>query len=166
MPRLHSRLFVAGTALLVVASLSLVSAQPGLPQGAAVRDRVRSYRQTHERAILEELRQLVALPNVARDVEDIAKNAALLRQMLERRGFTTQTLTVAGAAPAVYGSLVAPGATRTVVFYAHYDGQPVTPADWKTPAWAPVLRAGTIESGAAEVSWDAVPASVPGEYRL
>ena len=131
-----------------------------------MRERIRAYRQSKERLILEELRQLVALPNIARDSEAIAKNAALLRQMLERRGFTTQALTVAGAPPAVYGSLAVPGATRTIVFYAHYDGQPVTPADWKTPAWAPVLRSGAMEAGAAEVPWDTVPAVIPGEYRL
>ena len=31
-----------------------------------------------------------------------------------------------GGPPAVYGELPAPGATRTLVLYAHYDGQPST----------------------------------------
>ena len=163
--RLARQSFVV-SALLVVASLTLTAAQSGPSQATDVRQSIRTYRQAHERAILEELRQLIALPNVAADVDDIARNAALLRQMLERRGFTTQTLTVPGAPPAVYGSLIVPKATRTVVFYAHYDGQPVTPADWKTPAWMPVLRAGTLEASAAEVAWDAVPAPIPGEFRL
>lgn len=48
----------------------------------------------------------------------------------------------------MYGHLIVPGATRTAVFYAHYDGQPVSPADWSTPAWTPVLRSGTLEAGA------------------
>jgi acetylornithine deacetylase/succinyl-diaminopimelate desuccinylase-like protein len=26
------------------------------------------------------------------------------------------------------------------VFYAHYDGQPVTPSEWTTPPWKPTLR--------------------------
>ena len=86
--------------------------------------------------------------------------------MLERRGFTTQLLSVSDTPPAVYGSLSVPGATRTVVFYAHYDGQPVTPADWTTPAWSPVLRSGTLEAGASEVPWSALPARISGEYRL
>ena len=33
-----------------------------------------------------------------------------------------------GSPPAVYGELRTPGATRTIVMYAHYDGQPVDPA--------------------------------------
>jgi acetylornithine deacetylase/succinyl-diaminopimelate desuccinylase-like protein len=166
MSRLYLRR-IAVVSCLVSATASTAVGQVGRDSAAvAIRDAVRSYRQAHERAIVEELRQLVALPNVARNAEDIASNAALLRQMLERRGFTTQTLSVAGAPPAVYGSLAVHGATRTVVFYAHYDGQPVTPGDWKTPAWTPVLRAGTIEAGAADVAWDALPDTIPGQYRL
>ena len=158
----HSRLGSSPTlAMLVVGSGILPAQRRHRRRRCLVRDRVAPIAQAHEPAILEELRQLVALPNVARDAEDIASNAALLRQMLERRGFTTQTLTVPDAPPAVYGSLDVPGATRTVVFYAHYDGQPVTPADWATPAWAPVLRGGTLEAGAAEVPWDALPPRIP-----
>ena len=34
-----------------------------------------------------------------------------------------------------------PGATRTIVFYAHYDGQPVTPSEWDTgKPFTPVLK--------------------------
>jgi acetylornithine deacetylase/succinyl-diaminopimelate desuccinylase-like protein len=142
------------------------SAQQVRSSASALAAQVRVWREAHERAILTELRDLVAVPNVARDAADIARNAALLRQMLERRGFATQLLTVPDAPPAVYGSLTVPGATRTVVFYAHYDGQPVTPADWTTPAWSPVLRGGTIESGAAVIPWEHLPARIPGEHRL
>ena len=153
------RLFAAGTALLVVASLSFASAQPGQPRsGAAVRDQVRSYRQAHERAILEELRQLVALPNVARDAEDIAKNAALLRQMLERRGFTTQTPDgPRGAAGRLRRALRSP-ARRAPSSSTRTTTASRSPRGWKTPPWTPVLRAGTLEAGAAEVPWDALPA--------
>lgn len=143
-----------------------VDAATGPAAGAGLRDRVRSYRQAHEAAILRELRELVAVPNVARNPSDIARNAALLRQMFERRGFSSQLLTVDDAPPAVYASLVVPGATRTIVFYAHYDGQPVSPADWRTPAWEPVLRLGTIESGAATVPWESLPSPVPAEARV
>lgn len=132
----------------------------------AMRQAVRTYRETHEHAILGELRDLVSIPNVARDADGIARNAARLVAMLERRGFRARLLTVSGAPPAVYGALDVPGATRTIVFYAHYDGQPVVPAEWASPAWEPVLRTGTLQTGAPVVAWDALPARVPGEYRL
>ena len=45
----------------------------------------------------------------------------------------------------VYGEILTPGAKRTVVFYAHYDGQPLDPKEWKTPPWQPVLRDKSLE---------------------
>src|SRR5690606_13513438 len=66
----------------------------------------------------------------------------------------------------VYGEVKVPGATRTVVFYAHYDGMPVNPTEW-APGWepfqpkfatAPVNRGGTVieraaVSGAINPEW-------------
>ncbi len=41
----------------------------------------------------------------------------------------------------VFGELKTPGAKQTIVFYAHYDGQPVTPEDWETKApFTPVTK--------------------------
>lgn len=154
--RMFAALLATGVAL----------AQGSAPDPEALRSHVRAHRQQHEAAILTELRDLLALPNVASSREDIARNAALLQQMLGRRGMQTRLLTVDNAPPAVFGSLERPGATRTVVFYAHYDGQPVNPAQWATPPWTPTLRAGTLEAGAAEIAWDRLPTPVPGEYRI
>ena len=44
--------------------------------------------------------------------------------MLDRHGFAGEILETAGN-PLVYGALNMPGATRTILFYCHYDGQPV-----------------------------------------
>ena len=108
---------------------------------------VNSYRAAHERDILRELSSLVALPNQAADDADIRRNAALLVTMLERRGVAARLLEGPAGPPAVYGELRAAGATRTVVFYAHYDGQPVSPERWATPPYAPVLRDAALEAG-------------------
>ena len=32
--------------------------------------------------------------------------------------------------PVVYGEVNVPGAAKTIIFYAHYDGQPVNPSLW------------------------------------
>jgi len=43
--------------------------------------------------------------------------------------------------PLVYGALAVAGATRTVLFYSHYDGQPVDRAKWNQPdPFVPVVR--------------------------
>ncbi len=98
------------------------------------------WREIHERAILAEFLDLLALPNLARNDGDIRRNAAAVSALLEKRGVKTRLLEVSGAPPAVFGEILTPGATRTLVFYAHYDGQPVDPKEWATPPWQPVLR--------------------------
>ncbi len=60
--------------------------------------------------------------------------------MLTQRGVAARLLELEGAPPAVLGELTTPGATRTLVLYAHYDGQPVDPSQWATPPWTPTLR--------------------------
>src|ERR1700753_1951033 len=92
---------------------------------AAVGDQVRAYRVAHETRILEDYSRLLEIPNVATRVSDIEKNAAFITDALNKRGFQTRLLSAGpGTPPAIYGELAAPHAKRTVVFYAHYDGQP------------------------------------------
>jgi acetylornithine deacetylase/succinyl-diaminopimelate desuccinylase-like protein len=108
----------------------------------------------HEEAIVGELRELLALPNVATSEADIRANAALLVRMLEKRGIAARILETPGAPAAVYGELPSPGAKRTLLIYAHFDGQPVSPESaWKSPPFEPTLRAGRLEDGAAAVAW-------------
>ena len=125
---------------------------------------VRAWRKAHETEIVRELASLVALPNLARDAAPIRANADHLVAMLTRRGMVTRLLELDGAPPAVYGEKRVPGAKRTVVFYAHYDGQPVDPAKWHGEPWKPLLRDRGLEDGGAEIPLDRVP--YPPEARL
>ena len=123
----------------------------------------RSWRETHERPILTEFMDLLAMPNLARDDANIRKNAAAIVTLLEKRGVKTRLLEEAGVPPVVFGEIQTPGATRTLVFYAHYDGQPLDPKEWATPPWQPVLRDGPLnrdsrviqlpESGPVNPEW-------------
>jgi acetylornithine deacetylase/succinyl-diaminopimelate desuccinylase-like protein len=112
-----------------------------------VRRAVRGYHQAHNAAILRELWDLLAIPNVARDSANIQRNAAALTRMLEKRGVSARVLEGPGSPPAVFGELRVPDATRTVMFYSHYDGQPVDTSQWATPPWTPVLRDGPLDAG-------------------
>src|SRR5437660_641858 len=104
-----------------LAALLLVVA--GASQGqtaASVREQAERYRRGAEPAILRELAELVAIPNLASDRPNIERNARRLVEMMRARGIEAKLLETPGAPPAVYGDLPAPGARRTVVFYAHY----------------------------------------------
>lgn len=131
------------------------------------RDSARAYRERNEAAILREFSQLLSIRNLAGDSADIRRNAEYLVGMLVRRGFRdTRLLTVPGGPPAVYGELATPGATRTLVLYAHYDGQPVDTAQWTTPPWSPTLRTRDLSKGGTVIPLPKDGERVDSEARL
>lgn len=143
------------------------SAEGTATTGAAARAAARVYREQHEGAILTEFAELLALPNLASDSVGIWRNANHLLTMLERRGFTNrQLLTVPGGPPSVYGELSSPGATKTLVLYAHYDGQPVKAEDWTSPPWQPVLRTAEPKEGGRVIPIPTGNGRVDGEARI
>ena len=94
----------------------------------------------HQREVVNELLEALAIPNVAADKPGIRRNADHLKVMLARHGFAAEILETTGN-PLVYGALDVPGAARTVLFYCHYDGQPVDRAKWNQPdPFTPVVR--------------------------
>src|SRR6267143_6627838 len=118
---------------------------PALPAGS-----VRDYRRAHEHEILKESLELLAIPNVASDRENIRRNAAAIVAMMQRRKLQPKLLEASdpAAPPAVYGEWKTPGVSRTLILYAHYDGQPTDPNKWSgTLPWQPVLRSAALESG-------------------
>ncbi|MEJ7812181.1 MAG: M20/M25/M40 family metallo-hydrolase [Gemmatimonadaceae bacterium] len=164
--------FVAALGFASIAGSTFAQGRPVVPgnDARAVRDRVRAYRVAHEGAIVRELAALLAIPNIARDSANIRRNADTLVAMLRGRGVEARTLESPGGAPAVYGELRTPGATRTLVLYAHYDGQPVDTTQWASPPWRPTLRDGPLEEGGRVVEMPAA-GSAPGsafgpEWRL
>ena len=134
---------------------------------AAVRDAVRAFRSAHDNTVVDELSQFLAIPNLASDSAHIRQNAEHLMRMMTARGIRTKLLeSASGSPPAVYGELPAEGATKTIVFYAHYDGQPVDTTQWVTKPWRPVLRDGPLESEGKVIELPTTPGQVRGEWRL
>lgn len=153
---------------LAAAALAGAAAATAPLDAQPARDLVRAVRIWHEprqAQIVRELAGLLAIPNLASDSVNIRRNADTLVAMLTRRGFAARRLENGPHPPAVFGERRTPGATRTVVFYMHYDGQPVTPAQWTTPPWQPVLRTRALEAGGQPMP---IPATgrVDGEARL
>ncbi|WP_404710783.1 M20/M25/M40 family metallo-hydrolase [Sphingomonas sp. MMS24-J13] len=105
------------------------------------RDKVRAWRQAHEQQIYADFTKLLAMPNVASKLADVDANAAYIQGLLEARGFTTRLLRAAPGTPgSIFAELKVPGAKRTVLFYAHYDGQPINQQGWLNPPFQPTLR--------------------------
>lgn len=136
------------------------------PPATAAAEAARQWRRQHERAILDEFVALLAIPNVLSDSTNIRRNAEAIGALLEKRGIAVKLVAVPGGSPVVVGELSAPGATRTIGFYAHYDGQPVDPRDWATPPFSPTLRDRPLEDGGRVLPLPPAGAAVDPEARL
>jgi acetylornithine deacetylase/succinyl-diaminopimelate desuccinylase-like protein len=149
-------------ALLGVLMPGAIRAEPA----DALQSRVRSWRASHEVEILRELAQLLMIPNVASDTGNIRRNADAIVALFARRSIAARLLESPGAPPVVFASLPARGARRTVIFYVHYDGQPVDPARWTGKPWEPVLRDRAVESGGREMPWPRPSSPVDPQWLL
>jgi acetylornithine deacetylase/succinyl-diaminopimelate desuccinylase-like protein len=120
-------------ALLFLLSATLANAAP-TPFG----DKIRSHRVAREGEWMDEFLRFIALPNTSADRPSQRKNAEFIVAMMQRRGIGARLLDAKapGSPPVVYGEIKTPGATRTVVYYAHYDGTAVNPAQW-SEGWQP-----------------------------
>lgn len=94
----------------------------------------------------------LTLPNDAlAEGDGLIKNAAWLQAALVKRGFEVRQVPNNGR-PIVLASYPGTPAKKTVLFYLHFDGQPVTPSQWSQPSpWQPVLKKKT-----ADGKWTAV----------
>lgn len=104
---------------------------------------VQDYCRKNEKHILSNYVNLLSIPNEASDTENIRRNAEWIMNAMRSRGLNPRLLQPEdpAAPPEVYGELKVPGATRTLLFYAHYDGQPADPEQWSvTHPWKPVFR--------------------------
>jgi acetylornithine deacetylase/succinyl-diaminopimelate desuccinylase-like protein len=136
------------------------------PAGVEVREAVQKYISENEIKIVRELADLVALPNIASDLADMEKNAAHLTDLLEARQFKVKLLRAEGGPPLVCGQRLSSEAGLTVVFYAHYDGQPIVPELWQSDPWQVIVRKGRLEAGAEELLLDELKSPIDPEWRL
>src|SRR5688500_7697808 len=72
------------------------------PSADGARRAARAWREAHEAAIVRELADFLAIPNLASDSVNIRRNADHLVAMLERRGVSARRLEAPGSPPAVY----------------------------------------------------------------
>ena len=154
------------------ALLSAMAAPAQTPQGNSdaknVVAAVRAYRAAHEAQIVREFVDLLSIPNTASDAANIQKNADQIEQMLKSRGFEVKELpTAEGRGPVVFGELNSPGAQHTLLFYAHYDGQPVDAEKWVgTKPFVPALRTDSIDAGGKLIPFPDQPESYNDGWRI
>jgi acetylornithine deacetylase/succinyl-diaminopimelate desuccinylase-like protein len=123
----------------VLVGIALSAQQPDLRQV------VRADVAAHQKAIVDELLQLLAIPNVAADTPNIRRNAEHLQRLLTRHGFVSEILETTGN-PLVYASADFHKPT-TILFYCHYDGQPVDAKKWlQADPFEPVIKGEGVDA--------------------
>jgi acetylornithine deacetylase/succinyl-diaminopimelate desuccinylase-like protein len=71
------------------------------------------------------------------------------------------------APPVVFGEWKVPGAKRTVILYAHYDGQPTDPKQWNgSLPWQPIIRSAALEKNGALLPMPKEDTQINPEWRL
>ena len=87
----------------------------------------------NQHELVKEFTSLLSIPNVAANPVGLKDNANWLMQYMQDKGISNVqllTLEKENVPAVVYGEVKVPGAKETVIFYAHYDGQPVDTSKW------------------------------------
>jgi len=103
-----------------------------------------AYAHSHRDQFLDQLKTLLAIPSIStlpQHQGDIQRAANWLLGQLQSLDMSAELLLLEGGHPMVYGEWLKAHGKPTVLFYGHYDVQPVDPLDeWKSPPFEPTLR--------------------------
>ncbi|MBI3164361.1 MAG: M20/M25/M40 family metallo-hydrolase [Chloroflexi bacterium] len=106
-------------------------------------DKLDSYIDKNLDASLEELKRYVRQPSVSAQNLGLKECAALVKELLEKRGFKAQVMATDGA-PVVFGERKGKSG-KTLLIYNHYDVQPPEPLElWESPPFEPEIRDGKM----------------------
>ena len=104
---------------------------------------------------VEELKQYLGIPSISalpQHASDVRRAAEWTADELRRVGLQNVRLIETPGNPVVYGDWLGAPDAPTILFYGHYDVQPVDPVDqWTTPPFEATVRDGEIYArGAAD----------------
>jgi acetylornithine deacetylase/succinyl-diaminopimelate desuccinylase-like protein len=104
---------------------------------------------------VDELKEYLAIPSVSalpQHAGDVRRAAEWTAEALRRAGMHDVRVTDTPGHPVVYGEWLGAPGKPTILYYGHYDVQPVDPVDlWTTPPFEATVRDGEIYArGAAD----------------
>lgn len=113
--------------------------------GSRMSHNVLAFLETNRDRLLEKLNDFLAIPSISTDSthkQDIINAAYFVKKYLDEIGFDIAELQETGGHPLVYAEYNQAGPEApTVLFYGHYDVQPVDPLElWKSDPFQPEVR--------------------------
>jgi acetylornithine deacetylase/succinyl-diaminopimelate desuccinylase-like protein len=133
--------------------------------------KITAFHQKRQYTLLKEYAAFVALPNTMNDTASLRQNALFIMDMMRKRGIQNVQLLegkTQGTIPSVFGEIKVPNATTTLVFYAHYDGQPVNPDKWAEglSPFKPQLATTSLEKGGKFIDFPTENTPLSMDWRL
>jgi len=111
-------------------------------------DDLKQWYKEHQQEILKKYFAFLEMPSISTDPayqSELVKTAEWLREHLEELGFKSVIWDASGSHPTVFATHYVDASCSTVLFYHHYDVQPVDPIDqWISPPFKPTLREGKV----------------------
>src|SRR5207344_980953 len=102
----------------------------------------------HRDRSLEELTQYLAIPSISAlpaHHADVVRCAEWTAAHLKKIGLTGVRLIETPGNPVVYGEWLGAAGAPTILFYGHYDVQPVDPLElWESPPFEATVRDGEL----------------------
>jgi acetylornithine deacetylase/succinyl-diaminopimelate desuccinylase-like protein len=115
-------------------------------------DQVLSYLATHQDRHLEQLCDWLRIPSISSESahqDDVIRASEFTVAQLEQLGLTVEVID-RGGHPLVYAQSEQRPDRKTLLFYGHYDVQPVDPLElWTTPPFEPRIENGQIHARGA-----------------
>ncbi len=106
-------------------------------------DSVDAYIDKNLNQSLDELKKYVAQPSISAQNLGLKECAQLVKEMLEKRGFSAEIMATEGA-PVVFAERKGK-VDKTILIYNHYDVQPPEPLElWDSPPFEPEIRDGKM----------------------
>ncbi|PYQ70178.1 MAG: dipeptidase [Acidobacteria bacterium] len=111
-------------------------------------DKVIDFINVNRDRYLDELKALLAIPSISALPEhaaDVKRCAEWCADEMRRIGLQNVRLIDTPGNPVVYGDWLGAAGAPTILFYGHYDVQPVDPIDlWESPPFDATIRDGEI----------------------
>ncbi len=116
--------------------------------------------------ILEQHRQFVSIPNVSAIKADMYKNIDFVRPEFEQLGFTVRLL-ASSSLPVFFAEKIVDTKAKTILFYFHLDGQPVTAANWdQQDPFTPVIKAQNDKGDWEVLDWQSINEKIDPNWRI
>ena len=113
-----------------------------------------------------DLRDFLSIPNNALVESNVRNNLNFLTTAFEKRGFkTTELPTISRTA--LLAEKKVEGAKSTVLFYMHFDGQPVDESKWEQESgYKPVLKKRTSNGQWEIINWQEAEKDFDEDWRI